>query len=88
MAHRPGSIGRPLPGVAVRVVDRDSGAVLPQDHSGELQVKGPNVMLGYVGDPESGASADGWLSTGDLAHIDRGGFLIIDGRSVAGEPRS
>jgi long-chain acyl-CoA synthetase len=66
-------------------VDRESGAVLPQDQSGELQVKGPNVMLGYVGgaDRVGGAGADGWLSTGDLAHIDRGGFLIIDGRCDA-----
>jgi len=90
MAHRPGSIGRPLPGIAVRVVDRESGAVLPQDESGELQVKGPNVMLGYVGgaDRVGGAGADGWLSTGDLAHIDRGGFLIIDGRSDADDSQA
>ena len=89
MAHRPGSIGRPLPGVAVRVVDRDTGAVLPQDQSGELQVKGPNVMLGYVGAGEGAGSSrleDGWLPTGDRAHIDRGGFLIIDGRSGVDDP--
>jgi acyl-[acyl-carrier-protein]-phospholipid O-acyltransferase/long-chain-fatty-acid--[acyl-carrier-protein] ligase len=90
MAHRPGSIGRPLPGVAVRVVDRETGAVLPQDQSGELQVKGPNVMLGYVGAGEGAGSSDldGWLPTGDRAHIDRGGFLVIDGRSGVGDRQS
>lgn len=76
--------------MAVRVVDRQTGAVLPQDQSGELQVKGPNVMLGYVGAAEGGGktSADGWLPTGDRAHIDRGGFLIIDGRSGVDEPQT
>jgi len=83
MAHLPGSIGRPLPGVAVRIVDGASGRPVPEGQSGELQIKGPNVMLGYVGQAAESLLDDGWFATGDLAHIDRGGFLIIDGRLPA-----
>lgn len=66
-----GSVGPPLPGVEVRIAE-----------DGEIQVKGPNVFLGYYKDPEATREAllDGWLCSGDLGRIDEGGFLHITGR--------
>ena len=77
-----GSIGHPLPGISVRVVDIDTGEVLPSGQSGLLLVKGPNVMKGYLGRPEKTAEVlkDGWYSTGDVASIDEDGFLRITDR--------
>jgi long-chain acyl-CoA synthetase len=75
----PGSIGAPLPGVKVRLVDSDGLDVLVGD-VGELRVQGPNVFQGYWGDPEATARAltpDGWLMTGDLALVNEDGFLFI-----------
>jgi len=75
----PGSIGAPLPGVRVRLVDAEGNDVLVGD-VGELRVKGPNVFEGYWGDPEATARAltpDGWLMTGDLGLVDDDGFLYI-----------
>lgn len=75
----PGSIGAPLPGVKVRLIDADGVDVLVGD-VGELRVQGPNVFKGYWGDPEATARAltpDGWLMTGDLALVDDDGFLYI-----------
>jgi len=75
----PGSIGAPLPGVKVRLIDADGLDVLVGD-VGELRVQGPNVFQGYWGDPEATARAltpDGWLMTGDLAVVDDDGFLFI-----------
>lgn len=75
----PGSIGAPLPGVRVRLVDADGHDVLVGD-VGELQVQGPNVFQGYWQDPEATAAAlapDGWLRTGDLATVDENGFLYV-----------
>ena len=68
-AMRLGTVGRPIPGVEVRLAD-----------DGELFVKGPNIMKGYRGQPEKTAeclSADGWLATGDVAEIDADGFVKI-----------
>jgi malonyl-CoA/methylmalonyl-CoA synthetase len=82
--RRPGSVGKPLPGVAVRVVDA-TGAVEPQaDVIGTLQVAGPNVFAGYWRDHEKTRSeftADGWFKTGDLGRIDRDGYVHIVGRA-------
>ncbi len=68
---RIGSVGRPLPGVAVRVGD-----------DGELLVRGINIMKGYFNNAEATADAleDGWLHTGDLGEVDEGGFVRITGR--------
>ncbi|MFJ1766879.1 long-chain fatty acid--CoA ligase [Amycolatopsis sp. NPDC088138] len=75
---RPGSVGRPIAGVAVRVVD-DLGASLPAGEVGEVEVRGHNVMKGYWRRPASTAEVlyDGWLSTGDLGRLDEDGFLYI-----------
>lgn len=75
----PGSIGAPLPGVKVRLIDADGRDVLVGD-VGEIRVQGPNVFTGYWNDPEATANAltdDGWLRTGDLAVVDDDGFLFI-----------
>jgi long-chain acyl-CoA synthetase len=79
VATKPGSIGVPLPGVQVRLVDPDGDDVLIGD-SGELWVKGDNVFAGYWQDEEATASAlteDGWLRTGDVAVVDDDGFLFL-----------
>jgi acyl-[acyl-carrier-protein]-phospholipid O-acyltransferase/long-chain-fatty-acid--[acyl-carrier-protein] ligase len=79
---RRGSVGQPLPGVAVRIVDPATGAVLPPDTPGMLLVRGPNVMRGYLGreDLTSAAVQDGWYSTGDIAKLDEDGFVFITDR--------
>jgi acyl-[acyl-carrier-protein]-phospholipid O-acyltransferase/long-chain-fatty-acid--[acyl-carrier-protein] ligase len=79
---RRGSVGQPLPGVAVRVVDPATHAALPEGEEGLLLVKGPNVMKGYLGrDDLSGAALqDGWYVTGDIARLDEEGFLWITDR--------
>ncbi|HEX9020164.1 MAG TPA: long-chain fatty acid--CoA ligase [Nitrospirota bacterium] len=78
--RKPGTVGLPLPGIKVKVVD-DSGEELPPGIAGELLVKGPNVMQGYLNKPEDTAKAlrEGWLYTGDVATIDQSGHIrIID----------
>ncbi|MBT3194586.1 MAG: MFS transporter [Verrucomicrobia bacterium] len=74
-----GSVGHPVPGVAVRIVDPDSFEVLGDNAKGLLQVKGPNVMLGYLGQPEKTAEVlrDGWYCTGDIARSDADGFVFL-----------
>jgi long-chain acyl-CoA synthetase len=69
-ASKKGSVGRPFPGVRLQVVD-DDGTVLPAGQTGRLQVASPQV----------GDSADRWVTTSDLAHIDSDGYLYIDGRA-------
>jgi acyl-[acyl-carrier-protein]-phospholipid O-acyltransferase/long-chain-fatty-acid--[acyl-carrier-protein] ligase len=90
--HKPGSVGVPIPGVAVRTVDPESLAPLPVGAPGLLLVSGPNVMAGYHKRPELTAEAflDGWYRTGDIAHVDDEGFLFITDRlsrfsKIAGE---
>jgi acyl-[acyl-carrier-protein]-phospholipid O-acyltransferase/long-chain-fatty-acid--[acyl-carrier-protein] ligase len=77
-----GTVGPPLPGVWVKVVDLDTGEDLGVGKSGMLLVKGPNVMKGYLGQPEKTAEVlrDGWYVTGDVAMIDEDGFIRITGR--------
>jgi fatty-acyl-CoA synthase len=82
---KPGAAGRPPLMVDVRIVD-DDGAELPPDATGELLVRGPNVMAGYWGRPEATAQvlgADGWLRTGDAARIDHDGDVWIVDRVEA-----
>ena len=75
------TVGKPLPGVDVRVVD-DDGVDVAAGEPGELIVRGFNVMQGYFGDPESTAAAihDGWLSTGDVGFVDGDGNIHITDR--------
>ena len=80
---RPGSIGPPLPGVEVRLLDGDGTDVLAGD-PGEIWVRGPNVFAGYWEDPETTArviDSDGWLHTGDLAIVDDDGWLRLVDRA-------
>jgi acyl-[acyl-carrier-protein]-phospholipid O-acyltransferase/long-chain-fatty-acid--[acyl-carrier-protein] ligase len=79
---RRGSVGQPLPGVSVRVVDPETYAPLGPGREGLVLVKGPNVMRGYLGRDDLTASAlrDGWYVTGDLGLMDEDGFLRITGR--------
>ena len=81
MEQKPGSIGIPIPGVEVRIVD-DTGRELARGEIGELIVRGPNVMAGYYKDPEATAAVirNGWLHTGDLALIDADGHIFLKGR--------
>jgi len=82
VGSRQGSIGRPLPGVSVRIVAPDTGQPLPPGQAGLLLVRGPNVMRGYLGQPEKTAEVlrDSWYVTGDIAALDEDGFLQITDR--------
>ncbi len=77
-----GTVGLPLPGVEVKVVDLETEVPVPPDTPGMLLVRGPNVMLGYLGQPDLTARVirDGWYTTGDVARIDRDGFVTLTGR--------
>ncbi|HEY1424008.1 MAG TPA: AMP-binding protein, partial [Candidatus Acidoferrum sp.] len=77
-----GSIGHPLPGIVLRTVDPETGAVQPLNQPGLLLVRGPNVMSGYLNRPEKTAEVlrDGWYNTGDIATIDEDGFVRITDR--------
>ncbi|GAB48372.1 long-chain-fatty-acid--CoA ligase [Mobilicoccus pelagius] len=77
---RPGTVGTPLPGVEVRVVDQETGEPVEIGAVGEVAIRGHNVMRGYWNAPEATAavlSPDGWLRTGDLGTLDDDGFLTI-----------
>jgi acyl-[acyl-carrier-protein]-phospholipid O-acyltransferase/long-chain-fatty-acid--[acyl-carrier-protein] ligase len=88
-----GTVGRPIPGVAVRVVNPETFATLPPREEGMLLVKGPSVMLGYLGEPEKTRQAmwgDEWYITGDIAQLEEDGFIRITDRlsrfsKIAGE---
>jgi long-chain acyl-CoA synthetase len=77
----PDCVGRPVPGVEIRVVD-DDGAPLVQGATGELLIRSDAAMDGYLGQPEETAAAmvDGWFKTGDLARVSPEGFVSIVGR--------
>ena len=78
-APKPGSVGRPLPGVEVRLVDSDGEEVEVGD-LGYLEVRGPNLFLGYWPDASDGPGEDGWFATGDLAVADDDGDYYLVGR--------
>lgn len=81
-ASRRGTVGQPLPGVSVRIVDPDTLEPLSPGTPGMLLVKGPNVMNGYLGREDLTAKVmkDGWYITGDIAILDDDGFLTITDR--------
>ena len=74
--RRPGSVGHAMPGVEVMINDPD------EDGIGELFAKGPNIMKGYLDDPEADKEVfvNGWFNTGDLAKIDKDGYIFLTGR--------
>jgi acyl-[acyl-carrier-protein]-phospholipid O-acyltransferase/long-chain-fatty-acid--[acyl-carrier-protein] ligase len=82
IGHKPGTVGHPIPGVAVKVMDLEGGRSLPYGEEGLLLAKGGNLMLGYLGQPELTAEAirDGWYITGDIASVDEDGFIRITDR--------
>ncbi len=80
--RRPGSVGRPLPGVEVRIVV--DGRQAAPGEQGEICVRTRSATAGYVGDTAGSSSPvdeDGWLHTGDLGHLDADGYLFVTGRS-------
>jgi acyl-CoA synthetase (AMP-forming)/AMP-acid ligase II len=81
LRRRPNSIGKPIPGVELRVQDSE-GRALPCGEVGELCARGSNVMLGYWKNDEATARVleNGWLRTGDLATVDEDGFFYVEGR--------
>ncbi len=82
-ARRGGTVGFPLPGVALRIRD-DKGQALPAGEIGGIEVRGPNVFKGYWRMPEKTAeefTADGFFKTGDVGRVDPDGFVTIVGRS-------
>ncbi|MEW2291123.1 malonyl-CoA synthase [Streptomyces sp. NPDC006743] len=81
--RKPGTVGKPLPGTEIRVVDGETGRTLPDGEVGSVEVRGPNVFSGYWQLPEKTAAefrADGFFITGDLGRIDEDGYLCIVGR--------
>ena len=80
--HKPGTVGQPLPGVAAKVIDLDSGETLGPGEAGLLLINGPNVMLGYLHQENLTEQTvrNGWYITGDIASIDDDGFITITDR--------
>jgi long-chain acyl-CoA synthetase len=81
--RKAGSIGTPIEGVQMRVVDLD-GVEVPQGQTGQIQIRGHNVMKGYWNLPEATAetiTAEGWLNTGDVGRVDEDGYFYIVDRT-------
>jgi len=79
----PGSVGKPLPGVGLRITG-DDGTPLTHGDIGNVEVQGPNVFQGYLGMPDKTFEAftpDGWFRTGDVGHIDAQGYVHLSGRA-------
>lgn len=82
-AHRPGSVGHLVPGLALRITEPESGARLSLHQSGMIWFKGANVFHGYHDDAKRTADvmdSEGWFRTGDIGRLDMDGFLYIEGR--------
>jgi len=82
--RRLGSVGLPLAGVEVRIVNQENDQRLPDGEIGEVQLRGPNIFKGYWKQPEKTAesfTADGWFRTGDLGFLETDGYITLCGRS-------
>lgn len=79
--RHPTSTGRTLPTMGIEIRD-DQGLPVPVSHTGEIWMKGPNIISGYWNDPAGSAESivDGWLRSGDLGHLDDEGFLYVEDR--------
>jgi acyl-CoA synthetase (AMP-forming)/AMP-acid ligase II len=76
----PGSVGPLIPNTEARLVDPDTGQDVPEGEEGEVWLRGPQVMLGYLNNPEATKQTlveDGWLRTGDIARVDENGYFFI-----------
>ena len=83
LEHRVSTVGRVHPHVEIKIVDPDTGEIVPRGEGGEFMTRGYSVMLGYWNDPERTAEAidsEGWMHTGDLATMDADGYVNIIGR--------
>lgn len=82
IGNKPGTVGHPIPAVAAKIVDPDTLEDLGVDREGLLLIKGPNVMQGYLDEPEMTQEVirDGWYVTGDIAKLDEDGFVTITDR--------
>jgi acyl-[acyl-carrier-protein]-phospholipid O-acyltransferase/long-chain-fatty-acid--[acyl-carrier-protein] ligase len=93
LGYKPGTVGRPIPGVAARVVSPETFQDAGPDREGMLLAKGPSVMMGYLGEPQRTRQViwkEEWYITGDIARMDRDGFITITDRvsrfsKIAGE---
>jgi acyl-CoA synthetase (AMP-forming)/AMP-acid ligase II len=82
--ERVSRLGKPLPGMEVRIVDHDTGLDVPQGARGEVLVRGYSTIEGYYKDPDKTAAAldaDGWYHTGDVGSIDTAGTMMFHGRT-------
>ncbi|MBX3149688.1 AMP-binding protein [Candidatus Obscuribacterales bacterium] len=77
-----GSVGMPIPGTKIKILNLENSETMARNSEGMIMVKGPQVMLGYLGKPEETKRVikDGWFETGDIGYLDDEGFLTITGR--------
>jgi acyl-[acyl-carrier-protein]-phospholipid O-acyltransferase/long-chain-fatty-acid--[acyl-carrier-protein] ligase len=80
--NRPGSTGKVIPGIEIRIESLDTGEECKTGETGKILVKGPSVMKGYYDDPKQTAEvlSDGWYNTGDMGYLDSDGYLWHAGR--------
>ena len=81
--HKTSTVGRALPHTEVKIIDPNTGKIVPLGENGELCTRGYLVMNGYHNDPENTKTTiepDGWLHTGDIASMDEHGYVVITGR--------
>ena len=79
-SERSGAVGLLMPSIEMRIIDTESGQDVATGHAGEVWVRGPNVMKGYLNNPEATAKTvdgEGWLHTGDIGIVDADGYLTV-----------